>query len=136
MNRTWFVAHARGCDFALLEKRGFTTFYPSLDDYVFLEDTPDNQKMLRKQSELGIKFVSTNRGYTRITEKELNRMSKATVDRIKVSQKVLAVGGIASNLEGTVREVSEEGFLVEFLGLYRTFMVLTKRTELVPINET
>lgn len=130
--KRYFVAHTRGPDFNRLRKLGFKTFYPALDDYVFLMDIPENKHLLRKQSDLGIAYVKNKQGYVTVSEVEVNRMDKGTTDKVDLGTQVLAVDGPGSNLEGEILDHNDTEALVRFQGYNRTYEIWTDKQNLVP----
>lgn len=132
----YYVAHARGCNFEQLRKIGFTTFYPAMDDYVFLEVTPQNEKYLRKQSDLGIAYLKKKGVPVTITQKEVEAMAGQTVDKIGVGDGVLAVQGFAEHLSGTVEEVNGTKVRVVFKGYHQNYDVWVDVMDLVPDDGT
>jgi len=117
----YWIAHVRGGDFAKLKKLGFVTFYPAMDDYVFLEETDDNRKFLRKQDELGIHFVKARGAYALASNKELEKMRSTTSARIEVGTEIIVVAGYASNLEGKVLEIDGDNVRCNLNGLTRQY---------------
>lgn len=135
MSKRFFVAHTRGPDFNRLRQLGFKTFYPALDDYVFLEDKPENHKLLRKQSELGVAFVKNKTGFVTVSQAEVERIDEGTTHRMEVGSRVLAVEGIGSNLEGEILEETETEVLVRLQGYTRTYEIWTDKQHIVPAEE-
>jgi len=129
--KRFYVAHVRGANFQRLREKGFVTYYPSMDDYVFLEKTPANEKLLRKQLELGVYFLKVKDKLTTINYTEMLRMFATTVAKIKVNAKILVVVGYGSNLEGTVLEVDGQRLRVELFGYRRNFEVWLDQLEVV-----
>lgn len=103
MKKYW-VAHVRGGEHPRLAKLGFVSFYPAMDDYVFLEATQQNTKHHRKQAEHGISFLKAKGDYVTITETELGRMKGQTQDKLTQGQRIKVVQGYLSNLEGVITE--------------------------------
>jgi len=106
--KNFWVAHVRGADFDQLKKTGFLTFFPSLDDYVFLEVKEENQHLLRRQSELNIHFLKKGSDYTTVEETELDYMTQETKGKIIEGTDIQVVKGYCANLDGIVLEVEEE----------------------------
>lgn len=132
----YFVAHARGCNFAQLRKLGFTTFYPAMDDYVFLEALPRNDKFLRKQSELGISYLRQKGKLVTISQKEVEAMAGQTVDKIEVGKRALAVQGFAEHLSGEVLSVKGDKVQMRFDGYHQKYEVEVDIQDLVPDDGT
>jgi hypothetical protein len=133
---TYWVAHARGCNFAQLRRLGFTAFYPAMDDYVFLEVNQQNEKYLRKQSELGIAYLKKKGTPVTITQKELEAMAGQTVDKIEVGKRALAVQGFAEHLSGEVLEVIGNKVRMLFDGYKQKYNVEVDIQDLVPDDGT
>lgn len=131
MTMGWLIAHARGCDFGKLREKGFLTLYPMIDDYVFLEDKPENQKYLRKQSELGVFFLRKGGKYQTVSRKEIDQMCKQTTDRIVPKAEILVVSGFGANLEGKVIAVEGNQLHCELQGLKRVYNVVIDRQDVV-----
>jgi hypothetical protein len=129
----YWIAHTRGPDFNKLRDRGFITFFPTMDDYVFLEANEKNEKLLRKQSELCVSFLKAKDDYPTISYIEMMRMFTKTLAPIAPKTKILAVMGVASGLDGEVLEVREEGqkFLCKMQGFNRVYELLLDRLEIV-----
>lgn len=132
VGRYW-VAHARGPNFMRLRERGFLTFFPEMDDYVFLECKPGNEKLLRKQTELCVAFLKARERYITVTGTEIKMMFGQTKAKIEVGANVLVVTGHGSNLEGIVLEVDDEKDLAfcELKGFNRSYRIWVDRMELV-----
>lgn len=131
--KRFWIAHARGPNFTKLREKGFTTFYPSMDDYVFLEVKPENEKLLRKQTELGVAFLKEREQYVTIDNSQMLRMFVTTSAKIGKGAEILAVEGSGSNLEGIVLEVSDDGEQLKcsLRGYNRTYEVWLDRLEVV-----
>lgn len=131
--KKFWIAHARGPNFPKLREKGFTTFYPTMDDYVFLEVKPENEKFLRKQTELGVAFLKEREQYVTVDNTQMLRMCSATIDQIKEGTEILVVVGYGANLEGRVEEISSDGQSLRCLlqGFSRTYDVWLDRLEVV-----
>jgi hypothetical protein len=87
----YWAGHARGPDFNQLRKLGFTTLYPRMDDYIFLQVTPANKRLLRKQGELGVAanmratVNNTEEGKVHVTLHGYRRTWDAWVEPTEVS---------------------------------------------------
>lgn len=133
--KRYWSAHARGCNFEQLRKLGFKTFYPLLDDYVFLEVAQQNEKFLRKQTELGISFLKKKGRPVEISQKEMDRMSFGGMVAVKVGDEVMIISGYGSNLEGTVVEEDLQNtnkLKVRCLGYKRVYEVIVDRMDVIP----
>lgn len=119
----YWVASCRGCDFAQLERAGFRTFYPAIDDYVFLKECPENRHLLQKQDELHIKFLRSKRVFNVVTEEELALMDASSKDDLVAGCKVVVIDGPHSGLEGEI--LSREGEILHCVvkGWRRSFNV-------------
>lgn len=106
--KLYLIAHVRGADFHHLRTLGFRVFFPAMDDYVFLEDTPLNQKYLGQQAQLGLYFLRKNSTHLRVNQRELDRMAHQTTAKIQPMTVVKVVTGYAENLEGTVISINPE----------------------------
>lgn len=98
----YWIAHVRGADFNRLEEEGFITLYPTMDDYVFLVETEENKKYVRRQSELGIFFLKSKKGLRKITQAELDVMKGQTRDKIEIGCEINIVSGYCAHLNGSV----------------------------------
>lgn len=130
--RRFWCAHARGPNFDLLAKRGFVHFYPTMDDYVFLEVKPENQVYLRKQTELGIAFMKHSNQYVTISEAELQEMGVTTTYRMQVGTRITSLIGTCENMEGEVLELKGDEVLCRMEGYNRTYDRLLKISQIVP----
>jgi hypothetical protein len=141
MTTKYWVAHCRGPNFRKLRERGFLTFYPDIDDYVFLRCLPANEKLLRKQTELGVAFLKAREAYTQVTEADILRMtSRTTTRKVALGAQILVTEGFGSNLEGTVLETDEAGLkvrcdLVGFNRHYDVWLDLQEIVERTPATE-
>lgn len=135
MGKLYFVGHTRGPDFNRLRALGFLTFYPTLDDYVFLEDKPEHLPLLRKQTELGLAFVKNRKGLIKVTEEEINRIQKGTTEKLGIGAKVLAVEGPAANLEGEVLDESDLELFICFKGYQQDYTLWCDRQHIVLSDE-
>jgi len=127
----YLIAHVRGADFPILRRHGFITFFPELDDYVFLEDRPENQSLTRKQLELGIHFLTKNGEFLSVNEEELGKMRHSTTDRIDAGSEILVVEGYCAGLEGDVLSRTEEKLHCRLKGYNRTYDVSLDSLEVV-----
>ena len=109
--RCFWIAHVRGPYFDRLRRHGFVVLYPEVDDYVFLEATPENRKLVTRQQELGVFFLRVGRRLQTVSEEELDSIRQRTVARLGVDTPIVVVGGYCEALEGTI--VGEEGDKVE-----------------------
>jgi transcription antitermination factor NusG len=125
------VAHSRGCDFQQLRDFGFVVFYPASDDYVFLEDTDQAEKLMRRQQELGLAFLKEGESWTFVTEAEIDVMRKAVGDGIVVGGKISVVSGPGANLSGVITDVQGDRLRVILDGMTRKFDIWVDRLELV-----
>lgn len=98
----YYVCHVRGGDHSRLRLEGFVSFHPMLDDYVFLEKASNSDKLLRRQSDLGIHCLRENGSYVTVSEGELSLMRGETTNLIEEGSEILVVQGYCSNLEGQV----------------------------------
>ena len=121
---SYWVAHARGCDFKRLTRLGFRHGFPSMDDYVFLETGPDNKKYLTKQTDLGIKFLTTARKHQTVTEEEVNSILDQVSPDFPAGSRVEVVSGFCSGLVGAVVEKVSSSYLVVLQGYRATYMQL------------
>jgi len=128
---SYWVAHTRGPNFQLLEKRGFVTFYPEIDDYVFLEATPKNEPLLKRQLELCVHFVKHKNEIVTITDEELNKMRTKSVDQIVKGAEIMALIGVCENLEGEVLERDGDKIFCRFRGFNRFYEREVTVTEVV-----
>jgi len=128
----YYIAHARGCSFEFLRKQGFVTFYPTMDDYVFLPTKPENERLLRKQTELCVAFMKKAGQYRTISQKELDAMAGQTVNKISVADRILVVQGFAANLTGVVLEEYGTTLKVDLEGWNRNYTVEIDKMDAVP----
>lgn len=122
MKRYW-LAHVRGADFAKLKKLGFTTFVPMMDDYVFLEVTEKNEAFLRKQDELGLKFLRTGKALQTVSEKDLAPMNGETTDKLLPGVEVLVAAGYCEKLQGRITARDGDKVKVQLDGFRRKYDV-------------
>lgn len=121
---TWYwVAHSRGADFADLDKKGFLTFYPMMDDYVFLEVGEKNKKWLVKQEELRVRFVKRGKDFAEVSSKSLLGLYSSTTDRVSPGMTVTVVKGYCESLTGIVRGREGDLVKVDLKGYKRVYSV-------------
>lgn len=120
MKRYW-VAHARGPNFDYLKKIGFVHFYPTMDDYVFLEVTDTNKKYLRKQTELCVSFMKMSDEFVTISEAELREMGHQTTDQIAPGSEIKVLIGYCENLDGVVNAIEGDKLQVTLQGYNRKY---------------
>lgn len=125
------VGHARGSDFKQLKSLGFVVFYPMMDDYVFLEVTPENKALVRRQSELGVLFLKERNKFVEVTEDELSVMKMETVGQIKVGVEIRVLGGYCENLEGVVEAMDGDTLQCCLKGFNRVYRVELAVTDVV-----
>lgn len=130
-SKKFFVAHARGCDFERLKRIGFVVFYPVLDDYVFLEDAPSNQKWLTKQAELGVSYLKKGNEYVRVTEEELVPLGLGTTERIKLGSEIRVLVGYCEGMEGMIEGIEGDKLKVRLKGWKRDYVAEVSITEVV-----
>jgi hypothetical protein len=129
--RRFYLAHVRGPFYDKLRDLGFVVLYPALDDYVFLEDKPENEKLLRKQSELGIYFLRKRNKYQTVSEHEVARMLDTAVGPIEPETAITVVTGHCANLDGKVIEVDGQKVHCRLQGYNRTYDVWLDRLSVV-----
>lgn len=128
----YWVAQARSPDFQDLTDRGFVTFYPMVDDYVFLEAKDENRALTRKETDLNVSFLREEKKLITITEAELEPMRASTRDRIKVGTNILVVRGHCESLDGVVKKFLPEGQVEVLLdGLYHEYREVLYLTDIV-----
>lgn len=132
--RRYWLAHVRGADYKRLREKGFEVLYPVVDDYVFLEVLPENEKFLKKQSELMIHFLRAKGGYKTISRKELEAMKGSKKLSVEPGQKIKAVAGIGQGLEGVVISKNGTRLNVELKGYERVFPLEVDEQEVVAIE--
>jgi len=121
--KRFWTAHVRGADFVRLKKLGFRAFTPMMDDYVFLEVTEKNEQFLRKQDELGLKFLRNGRELRTVSEAELVPLGGSTMDRLVPGAEVLVAVGYCEKLEGKVVERNGDKVKCVLRGFKRTYEV-------------
>ena len=108
------------------------TFYPALDDYVFLEATPENESLRKQQGRLSISFVKAGAKFQTVSQDELDRMKFAANQDFTVGQKIEGVQGLPANLTGEILEISGAKLFVRLEGFRRTYEVWVDQQEVVP----
>jgi hypothetical protein len=131
----YWAGHARGPDFNQLRKLGFTTLYPRMDDYIFLQVTPANKRLLRKQGELGVAFLRKNEQYITVTEDDLERLKQEAVKTIEPGSQVLVTTGIGANMRATVNNTEEGKVHVTLHGYRRTWDAWVEPTEVSDLED-
>lgn len=130
--KKYWVAHVRGPNYDQLRKKGFLVLYPDVDDYVFLEVTEANQKLLKKQLELAVAFLKTKGKFNTVTETEVKRMSLETsTERIAVGAEIEVINGYCDNMEGKVLEVDGDRIRASLRGYNRTYDVELDRLDVI-----
>lgn len=130
--KRYYVAHVRGPNYEQLKRKGFTVLYPDVDDYVFLEVTPQNQKLLKKQQELSIFFLKNKREFRTVSEEELSRMKKVTsTDLLMENCGIEVINGYCENLTGTVVEIIGDKIRAKLQGYKRTYDVTIDRLDVI-----
>lgn len=119
----YYVAHARGVDFVDLQRKGFLTFHPMMDDYVFLKVSEDNKQWLSKQEELRVKFLRQGREYTTVTEASLEGLYRSTVSKVQEGSEVTVVVGYCEGLSGVVTKREGDQLVCDLVGYRRHFVV-------------
>lgn len=129
----YYVALARGADFRVLKARGFTVFYPLLDDYVFLEVSDDNKKLLNKQEELCVKFLrdKSGKGIQTVTGKELNRMTQTTQKSLVPGQDITVVDGSFIGMDGKITSLEGDNITCKVVGYRKTYQVILTAVQIV-----
>lgn len=127
----FFVAHTRGPNFFLLKKRGFITFYPTVDDYVFLPDTEELKPLLRKQTELCVLFLKAKGAYVTISQAEMDLMIGTTVGKIVEGAEIVAIEGICEGLDGIVLSILGDSISCRFQGYNRIYEQVVSSGEVV-----
>lgn len=134
--KRFFIAHVRTPDYEKLRKKGFLVLYPDVDDYVFLEDTPGNQKLLRKQTEIGVYFLRKGETYQTVSQAEIDRMKKTTADQLTVGSAITVVSGYCENLDGRVDQIEGDRVKVTLDGFNRKYEVELDRLEVSVKQDT
>lgn len=130
--KRFYVAHVRGPDYRQLKKRGFLVLYPDVDDYVFLEATTENQKLLKKQLELGVAFLKRKGQFVTVSEDEVRRMTKETTEsNLGVGTEIEIISGYCENMDGTVLEVAGSEIRALLRGYRRVYDVTVNRLDVI-----
>lgn len=131
--KTYWVGQSRGADFKDLKAKGFLVFYPALDDYVFLEDTEENKKLLTKQEELRVKFLRQHNSgkLQKVTEKDLQSMIVTTQDILLEGQDISVVEGYCQGLDGKVVSRDGDNLTCELQGYRRVYTVILTTIQVV-----
>jgi len=133
--KRYWIAHVRGADFTILRAKGFVVFYPTLDDYVFLEVTDDNWKFVSKQTELSIYFLKSEGKYQEVTEEELDLMRDSARGGMEEGARIKVVGGYCTNLDGSVLVAEDQRYFCKLNGFKATYEVWLDALDVVLIGE-
>jgi len=133
---SYWIAHVRAPNFQKLKKLGFLVMYPTLDDYVFLKITPENEKFLRKQTELEIYFLKKREKLLTVSESEVQKMVGESIEEIEKGSEVHVVEGIYSNLEGKVIEKDGENYRISLEGYNRKYDAWLDQMEIAKIKDS
>jgi transcription antitermination factor NusG len=133
--KIYYVAQTGAPDFEELTRKGFITFYPTVDDYVFLEVTNRNEPLLRQEVRLDITFLRKDDMLVTVTDDELEPMRRSTVDQIMVGAQILVVRGYCEGLDGVVTEIKGQKCKVMLDGLYHEYAVEVALTDIVKREE-
>jgi len=134
MSKNYWVCHVRGPNFEQLRRKGFVVLYPAMDDYVFLEASPANLPLLKRQTELGVSFLKHRNKLSTVTQEEIDRMTQVTTDLVMVGSKIEVISGFAENLNGVVLEIGEKELLCELDGYKRKYTVWVDKLDLVELK--
>jgi len=133
--RRWYAAHVRGPNYDQLRKRGFLVLYPDVDDYVFLEVSKENDKLLKKQLELSIAFLKSRGRFQTISEAEVLRMTQKTpTDSLAEGTTIEVINGYCENMEGTVLEIIGSQIKAALKGYKRTYEVTIDRLDVIAVT--
>lgn len=133
--KRYYVAHTGAPDFEALTEKGFLTFFPTVDDYVFLEVTPANEPLLKQESRLDITFMKNKDVLVTVSEAELDPMRNATVNQLMVGTQILVVRGYCEGLGGVVTKIDGQVCEVVLDGLYHEYAVQVAMTDIVRQEE-
>lgn len=122
MKQFW-CAHVRGPYFDRLRKLGFVVLYPAVDDYVFLEVSDENRKLVSRQQDLGIFFLKRGRRLQTISEAELENIQERTTEKLEIGAPIIVVGGYCEALEGKIMDENGQKVRCELQGYTRTYDV-------------
>lgn len=119
----YWVGHARGVDFEDLQRKGFLTFQPMMDDYVFLLVNEENKQWLSRQEELRIKFLRQGKDLTTVTESSLAGLFRSTTSKVQEGTEVTVVVGYCEGLSGVVMKRDGDQLVCDLVGYRRHFVV-------------
>jgi len=127
--KQYWVAHVRGPYFERLRRLGFVVLYPAVDDYVFLEATDDNKKIVAQQQDLGVFFLRAGRKMKTVSEEELADIKQKTTERLEVGASIIVVAGYCEALEGEITDEGEQKVKCMLEGWNRQYHVWLDRLE-------
>ena len=133
--RKYYVAQTGAPDFEELTRKGFITFYPTVDDYVFLEVTDKNESLTRQEATFDIEFLRAGDKLVTVTDVELEPMRRSTVDQLMVGTQITVVRGYCEGLDGVVTEIDGQQCKVMLDGLYHEYAVEVAMTDIVKREE-
>lgn len=131
--KLYWLAQVRGADFANLHRLGFITLFPTSDDYAFLEAIEANRKLVNRQLQLGLEFLTAAGKLATITQAELDQMGAHTPVGLQIGHRVSITDGIYANLEGEVATLGAS-LTVCLRGWSRTYVVQVSRTQVSPLD--
>jgi len=134
--KEYWVAHVRGPYFERLRRLGFVVLYPAVDDYVFLEATDENRKIVSQQQDLGVFFLRAGRRMKIVSEEELDGIKQKTTERLEVGASVIVVAGYCEALEGEITDQNEKQVKCVLEGWNRQYEVWIDRLEVAPKDLT
>lgn len=132
--RFW-TAYARGANFEDLKRRGFTVFYPSVDDYVFLRAVSENRGLVERADELGLQyFLRVGGELAEVTWADIAGMAAQAVQSIGPGDLIEVVRGPAEGLRGRVIELRADGVRVRVRSWIRWHEVTVAGTDLILVK--
>lgn len=128
---TYWVAHVKGAEFGELERLGFLTLYPVVDDYVFLRAIDANAPLVLKEVELGLEFLRQERVLQKVRESEIREMSGPTRGPLQRHDRVHIVRGHCEGMVALVLRVRDDYVDLQVQGFRTTYKMTIPRGDVV-----
>jgi len=132
--KLYWVAEIKGRNWKRLKDMGFVVLRPAVSDYVFIEQSEENQKWWKKQDELGIKMLHAGKKPMIVREQEVQQYRASLKAIFTVGSKVTSSLPELTNLDGTVIENGAGTCLVHFQGWRRQYERIVSWEDLLPKN--
>jgi len=119
--KLYWVAEIKGRNWQRLKDMGFVVLRPAVSDYVFIEQSEENQKWWKRQEELGIKMLHAGKKSMTVREREVQEYRSSLEAIFKEGAQVTSSLPELSRLDGKIIQTGVGTCLIRFQGWNRVY---------------